>query len=197
MLHSPPTLPPRVDPSSDDARLFGPLSKRREVNIHWRYFSSQWKRLYPPLEVSVKKQGVQETSSQDDALLGARIRGVGMQNAGLLDELKLLAGPASERPPAPRRIDPVYPSAPSFTADRRALPNRFLRRRYRELLGRIPVLTYSYVPGDLEIGSNDYPAGKYELSLAPAALSPHVRKTAHCQELDTVDLAWFKHGSTV
>lgn len=193
-LHSPPTLPPRADLSSDDARLFGPFSKRREVNIRWRYFSSQWKRLYPPLEVSVEKQGAQGTSSQDDALLGARVRGVGMQTAGLFDELKLLAGPTSERPPPPRRIDPVYPSIPSYTADRRA-PNRFLRRRYRELLGRIPVLTYSYVPGDSKIGSSDYPAGKYEVSLALAALSPHVRKAAHFQELDAVDLAWFEHGS--
>jgi hypothetical protein len=198
-LHSPPALPPRANPSSEDARLFGPFSKRREVNIRWRYFSSQWKKLYPPLEVSVKKQGTQETSSQEDALLGARIRGVGMQTAGLLDELKLLAGPTSERPPAPRRTDPVYPShTPSYTGDRRALPNRFLRRRYRELLGRIPVLTYSYVPGKSEIGSDNYPEGKYEVSLALPAISPHLRlETAHSQGLGTVDLAWFKHGTTV
>jgi len=193
-LLSPPTLPPRASPSSEDARLFGPFSKRREVNIRWRYFFYQWKRLYPPLEVSVKQQGTQETSSQENALLGARIRGVGTQTAGQLDEVKSLAGPASEKPPAPRRIDQIYlPHTHPSAADRRSLPNRFLRRRYRELLGRIPVLTYSYVSGESVTSSNGYPTGKYEVSLAPAALSPYVRQgTVHSQELDAVDLAWFE-----
>jgi len=196
-LLSPPTLPPRADPSSEDARLFGPFSKRREVNIRWRYFSHHWKRLYPPLEVSVIQQGAPETSSQEDALVGARIRGVGLQTAGLLDELKSLAGPAFERPPAPRRTDPIYlPQTPPSTADRRSLPTRFLRRRYRELLGRIPVLTYSYVPGDCGesvITPNDNPTGRYQVSLPRTALSQYVRQEkVHSRELDAVDLAWFE-----
>ena len=193
-LHSPPTLPPRADPSSGDARLYGPFSKRREVNIRWRYFTNQWKRLYPPLEVSVEQRGAQESSSQEDALLGARIRGVGMQTAGQLDQVKSLAGPASEKPPAPRRIDQIYlpHDAHSPTADRRSLPNRFLRRRYRELLGRIPVLTYSYVPGESVTSSNGHPTGKYEVSLACTAISQYVRPVTHSEELDAVDLAWIE-----
>jgi len=193
-LRSPPTLPPRADPSSEEARFFGPFSKRREVNIRWRYFSNHWKRLYPPLQVSVKHQGTSETSSQEDALLSARIRGVGMQTAAKLDEVKSLAGPASEKPPAPRRTDQIYlPHAHSPAADRRLLPNRFLRRRYRELLGRIPVLTYSHMPGKSVTSSKDFPTGKYEVSLAGTALSPYVRpETVHSQELDAVDLAWIE-----
>jgi hypothetical protein len=193
-LPSPPTLPPRANPSSENARLFGPFSKRREVNIRWRYFTNQWKRLYPPLEVSVKQQGTRETSSQEDAILDAKIRSVGMQTAGLLDEVKSLAGPASEKPPAPRRTDQIYlPHIHTSAADRRSLPNRFLRRRYRELLGRIPVLTYSYVPAESVTNSNDNPTGKYDVSLAPTALSLYVRQeTVHSQELDAVDLAWFE-----
>jgi hypothetical protein len=142
----------------------------------------------------VKQRGTQETSSQEDALLGARIRGVGMQTAGQLDQVKSLAGPASEKPPAPRRIDQIYlPHTHSPAADQRSLPNRFLRRRYRELLGRIPVLTYSYVPGESATSSSGYPTGKYEVSLAPTALSRYVRQeTVHSQELDAVDLAWFE-----
>jgi hypothetical protein len=145
----------------------------------------------------VEQKGAQKTSSKEDLLLSARIRGVGMQTAGLLDELKFLAGPVSERPPAPRRIDPVYPIHPStHDADRRAPPNRFLRRRYRELLGRIPVLTYSYVPGESVTGSKDYPTGKYGVSLTRTALSEYVqRETALSQELDAVDLAWFERGA--
>jgi hypothetical protein len=142
----------------------------------------------------VKQQGTQETSSQEDALLGARIRGVGMETSGQLDEVKSLAGPASEKPPAPRRIDQIYlPHTHPPAADRRSLPNRFLRRRYRELLGRIPILTYTYVPDESVTSSNDYPMGKYQVSLAHTALSQYVRQeTAHSQELDAVDLAWFE-----
>jgi hypothetical protein len=142
----------------------------------------------------VKQKGTQDTSSREDALLGARIRGVGTQTAGLLDEVKSLAGPASGMPPAPRRIDQIYlPHIHTSAADRRSLPNRFLRRRYRELLGRIPVLTYSYVPGESVTSSNGYPTGKYEVSLAPTALSRYVRQeTVHSQGLDAVDLAWFE-----
>lgn len=143
----------------------------------------------------MRQQGTQEASSKEDALLGARIRGVGMQTAGLLDEVKSLAGPASEKPPAPRRVDQIYlpHTTHSSAADRRSPSNRFLRRRYRDLLGRIPVLTYSYVPGESVTSSNGYPTGKYEVSLAPAALSQYVRQeTAHSQELNAVDLAWFE-----
>ena len=195
-LSGPPTLPPRANPSSEDARLFGPFSKRREVNIRWRYFSDHWKRLYPPLEVTVKEQGARETSSQEDVILGARIRGVGMQTAGLLAELMSLTGSGSERPPTPRRIDPAYlPHSVSRAADWQVLPNRFLRRRYRELLGRIPILTYSYVPGQPVMGTKDCPAGKYEVSLAPNALSPRIQhETARSKVLDDVDLAWFEQG---
>ena len=142
------------------------------------------------------RQGAQETSPQADALLGARIRGVGMQTAGLLEELRLLAGPVSGRPPAPRRIDPAYPFHTfSCAADRRALLNRFLRRRYRELLGRIPVLKYLYVPNKSAVGANSYSSGNYGVSLDLAAISPHIQyETAHSQELDAVDLAWYKRG---
>lgn len=195
-LSNPPTLPLRADPSSEDARLFGPFSKRREVNIRWRHFSYHWKRLYPPLEVSVNKQGAREASSQEDAILGARIRGVGMQTAGLLAELISLTGSGSERPPTPRRIDPVYaPLSVSRVADGQVLPNRFLRRRYRELLGRIPILTYSCVPGRSVMDTKDCPAGKYEVSLAPNALSPRIQhEKARSKVLDDVDLAWFEQG---
>lgn len=193
-FRDPPTLPSRADPSSEDARLFGPLSKRREVNIRWRYFSYQSKRVYPPLEVSVERQGTQGASSQKDAVVDPRIRGVGMQTAGLLEELKTLGGAVSERPPAPRRIDPAYNPSSTIT-ERRMLPNRYLRRRYRELLGRIPIL--SYVPGKPGVNPNGHATGKYEVSLATNALSQRVQhERAHSLEVDAVDLAWFERGNT-
>jgi hypothetical protein len=194
-LLNPPTLPPRADPSSEDARLFGPFSKRRKVNIHWRYFSRHWKRVYPPIELSVEHQGMQEAAPQEDPVVDLRIRGVGLQTAGLLEELKSLAGPVSKRPPAPRRIHPVYhPPTHSTVDEQRVLPNRYLRRRYRELLDRIPILTY--LPGRQGTNSDGPATGKYVVSLAPNALSQHIQpETAHSSEVDAVDLAWFQHGN--
>ncbi|OBZ79295.1 hypothetical protein A0H81_00776 [Grifola frondosa] len=58
-LATPPKLPNRADPTSEEARLLGPFSKRRQVNIRWRYFTQEWKKLYPPLQVTLKE----ETSS--------------------------------------------------------------------------------------------------------------------------------------
>ncbi|KAH9056919.1 hypothetical protein EDB87DRAFT_1135599 [Lactarius vividus] len=196
-LHKPSTLPSRADPTSEDARLFGPLSKRREVNIRWRYFSYQWKRINPPIEISVKHQETQKTPSQV-GFVPDGIRGVGLQGAGLLEELKMLAGTVSTRPVAPRRIDSAYRSqSPSVAVNRGPSPNRYLRRRYRELLGRIPILTHSHVPGNptTATASNGRPTGKYEVSLAVNALSRSVQhETAHTSEVDAVDLAWFLHG---
>jgi hypothetical protein len=143
----------------------------------------------------VKQREAQGTSSQEEAILDARIRGVGIQTGGLLEELKSLAGSVSERPPVPRRLDPVYRSrSVSHDADRLVLPSRFLRRRYRELLGRVPILTY--VPGKPVIDSEGPPVGQYKVSLAANALSRRVQhETTHSQELDAVDLAWFERGN--
>ncbi|KAH9082236.1 hypothetical protein EDB83DRAFT_2592658 [Lactarius deliciosus] len=142
-LHKPPTLPSTAGPN------IRRCSKRREVNIRWRYFSYQWKRINPPIEISVKHQETQKTPSQGGFAPDGGIRGVGLQGTGLLEELKMLAGAVSTRPVAPRRIDSAYRSqSPSVAADRRSSPNRYLRRRYRELLDRIPILTYSHVPGN-------------------------------------------------
>jgi hypothetical protein len=201
-LHEPPTLPSRADPTSEDARLFGPLSKRRQVNIRWRYFSHHWKRIYPPIEISVKDQDTQKTPSQEGLAPDAGTRGVGLQGAGLLEELKMLAGVVSKRPIAPRRLDSVYRSrSPSTTiaTDRGSAPNRYLRRRYRELLGRIPILTHSHVPGNLTTTttSNGRPTDKYKVSLAANALSLRVQQeAAHSSEVDAVDLAWFLRGKS-
>jgi hypothetical protein len=143
----------------------------------------------------MKHQGMQETAPQKDPVLDLRVRGVGMQTTGLLEELKMLAGPVSKRPPAPRRIDPVYhPPTHSAIDERRVLPNRYLRRRYRELLDRIPILTY--VPGRQGTNSDNPATSRYVVSLAANALSRHIQpETVHSSEVDAVDLAWFQRGN--
>lgn len=192
-LHQPTNMPSRADPTSEDARLYGPLSKRRQVNIRWRYFSHNWKRLYPPIEIP--HQETRSTPSQEGSAPDAGIRGVGLQGVGLLEELKMLAGEVSQRPITPRRIDSVYgPKSPSNASDRGPLPNRYLRRRYRELLGRIPILTRTNDPGGQKTATEANARSKYEVSLATNALSQRVQhEVVHSSEVDAVDLAWLLH----
>jgi len=51
-MDHPPTLPERARRSSEEARLLGPLSKRREANIRWKFFVTQLDRVIPPLQVT-------------------------------------------------------------------------------------------------------------------------------------------------
>jgi len=135
-LVTPPTLPERAEPTSEEARLLGPFSRRREVNIRWRYYVAEVKKTYYPLEVT-KPNGVSETT---------RLRETGAEELGLLKEVEQLAHSGHMSPPVPRRQrgqaaelrdseNPLKHSA--FDSP---LAERFLRRRYRELLSRIPIL---------------------------------------------------------
>lgn len=136
-LKIPPTLPERANPSSEEARILGPFSKRREVNIRWRYHTGEIQRTYYPLELTVP-QG----SSNDHNL-----RGTGLEKLGLLNEIEQLARSPIQGRPLPRRQKSsgaanveIHTTEPCRNKFDSPLPPRFLRRRYRELLGRIPIL---------------------------------------------------------
>ncbi|KAF8501929.1 hypothetical protein JB92DRAFT_2741094 [Gautieria morchelliformis] len=135
-LHAPPTLPERADPSSEEARLLGPFSRRREVNIRWRYHTGELKKTYFPVELT--------RPAVDDA---CRLRETGAEELKLLEEVERLASsPHSDGIPRPRRERRTVPEQKSVSQPIQAefsssLPRRFLRRRYRELLSRIPILT--------------------------------------------------------
>jgi hypothetical protein len=182
MLDFPPTLPARADPASDDARLLGPLSKRREVNIRWRYFVNQWKKVYPPLQVVANdgSNGVHQ-GVKDADLLRAGIRGFGMQGRGVFEDILSIAGPlrtSNSLTRKERRNVEVFPDPTSSHPVRH--PSRWLRRRYQELLGRLPVLTYS------RHGAK--PSGHYSVSLSPNALSSSLYlAAARFSELKSVD----------
>lgn len=45
----PPNLPAKFDPESAEAKALGRLSKRREVNLRWRFFTRETAKVYPPL----------------------------------------------------------------------------------------------------------------------------------------------------
>jgi len=198
-LESPPIMPPRADPSSEQTRLLGPFSKRREVNLHWRYFKREWKKVYPPLQLSVKEisdpfEMVNEPSGKHDtARVG--VRGVGLQGGRVLEEAQLLAGPAWKPLTTPRRAkqgpESRRPNSPEnpFTS---SLPTRWLRKRYQNLLGRVPILTY--YPKERENGHDNYePTNRYEVTLAPSAISSHIRYGANrLPPIDEANLRWIR-----
>lgn len=196
-LDFPPTLPIRANPVSDDAQLLGALSKRREVNIRWRYFVNEWKKVYPPLQVVANdpSQGFRNCVNDAD-LKRAGIRGFGMQGWGVFESISSIAGPL-HMPNALTRKARQNANAvlevPQPTTSRPARhPSRWLRRRYQELLGRLPVLMYSR--------SGTTSKGSYSVSLPRNALAPSLYMTAaRSPELKSVDdREWLvlarKHG---
>ena len=143
-LEHPPTLPARADTRSEDARLLGPLSLRRQVNIRWRFFSQQRDLTWWPLEVdSSALAGIQPNPSYP-------IPSTGLEWFGMVQEIERLVTQSSDRPrditlrqDAVREHDTTTDAvhAPHLLPPK--LPTRsrrWMRRRYRDLLARIPAL---------------------------------------------------------
>jgi len=137
-LYTPPTLPQKADLSSEEARIFGPLSRRREVNIRWRYHTAQLARTYFPLELSKGESNGSEFQTE--------LRPTGAEELELLREVETLARSPHNGVPLPRRQQINY--AKKETKDQTNIgqvfyssrPARFIRRRYAQLLSRIPIL---------------------------------------------------------
>lgn len=189
-------LPKRADYSSEEARLLGPLSKRREVNLRWRYFTKEWRKVMPPVQLCVKEASQAgdstPTTSDRPSLARAGVRGLGLQGSRVLEEVQDMAGPAWKSATIPRRARqcisqqdlPDREQTDPFDSD---LPTRWLRKRYQDLLGRMPILTYHYRTQ----GPQNHPTGRYEVTLAPSALSSHVRYAAHRRPpVDDCNLSW-------
>jgi len=199
-ITSPPILPRRADPSSEEARLVGPFSKRREVNLRWRYFKTEWQKVLPPLELSVKdiynSSEADNKSTDKHDIAGAGVRGIGLQGSGVLKEVQKLAGPAWKPLSTPRRArqGPESQTPNSFEESpfTSALPTRWLRKRYQDLLGRVPVLTYSFKePKDDD--HNVRPTGVYGVTLPSSAISSHIRYGANrLPPVDESSLAWIQ-----
>lgn len=135
-LHTPSTLPERANQSSEEARLLGPFSRRREVNIRWRFHMGELKKTYFPLELT-------RLPDNNDM---PHLRETGAEELKLLEDVERLARSPHEGVPMPRRerctvLDHKPASHPLQPVFDSSLPTRFLRRRYRELLSRIPILT--------------------------------------------------------
>ncbi|TBU34691.1 hypothetical protein BD311DRAFT_784277 [Dichomitus squalens] len=203
----PPSIPAaRLDPESPESRALGPFSRRREVNARWKYFKHQLDKTMFPLQIAFK-QGMTNgriTVHTDEAtLIHAGVRGIGLQGAGVFEELEGLASP-----PALVRLE--EPSVEGDGDDTRQgprptiqsyLPRRFLRRRFQETLAQIPVLTYTLPSrvektqsrSDKEDVTPGVPGkpGRYQVTLSPKAstqLGP-IQSIA-----DEADVTWIRRA---
>ena len=179
-LRHPPNLPPRADPESSDAKILGPLSKRREVNLRWRFFEQETAKVWPPIEVS-RAHTVGPPLQLDKLAATSTIEGaeardvgqptpppVGFQGTSVLSDLESIVSPN------PTNNTPFISTV-----------NRFIRRQHRKLLGKIPILTYSKLPNSR--------VGKYEVSLSPLAHSGSlVGLSSTVPMADEADLAWLR-----
>jgi hypothetical protein len=193
-------LPPRADPFSEEAKLLGPFSLRREVNIRWRYFKREYQKVLPPLQLSVQELSdsyeITKESSDLHDTAAAGVRGVGLQGGGILEEAMSLAGPAWKPLSTPRRArqgkDSQTPNPPEENPFASGLSTRWLRKRYQDLLGRVPILTHS-VKERKDDRDNRRPTCSYDVSLAPSAISSHVRYGAgRLPPVDESSLSWIK-----
>jgi hypothetical protein len=177
---NPRTLPPQANPKSEEARLFGRFSKHREINIRWRFYKDELKKVFPPLQMDIVEN---TTDKQDGQILP---RALSMSGRNVLWEAESLVGNIFPRPPLTRRERRTSgdSDSSSFTIGQ-GHPSRWIRRRYRTLLAQLPHLTYC--------------AGKenpFTVTTSPfALLDPH-RYTRQIPDADPVTMAWLEKSST-
>ncbi|KAI0785075.1 hypothetical protein C8Q75DRAFT_868039 [Abortiporus biennis] len=200
-LEHPTTLPSRADPKSEEARLLGPFSKRRLVNLHQRFLKDEEKKVLPPLQL---QDGSSDSSKADVATLNQLgVRGFGLQGTGVLEEAIAIAGPpchsqttrrerrlsATRSIPADSEVLSLEHASPQTSSASSSvethLPRRWVRRRYRELLYTVPILSY-----DPDTTQSEH-KGRYTVSLASSAVGKATQGSFHrIPEVDIVDKAW-------
>ena len=174
-LVNPPTLPARADPSSPDARIFGPFSKRREVNIRRRYFVSESKKVFLPIELQVRPDFEGKKKS-----VKKLIPGFGMR-IGVFADIEKTVATFKARPLTRRERSSEQDR--SEAGIRAGHPSRWLRRRFRSLLNRLPILLYN--PSD-----NPEQSGSFSVQQSELSLPPYQRPIPYLPEVDSTTLAW-------
>jgi hypothetical protein len=195
----PQKMPERGRPGTRDAEFLGALSRRREVNVRWRAYTSELGKVLPALELGGAAPADLDRSG---------VRALGLQGAGVLDEIAAIAKSTHEYEPMTRR-QKVYLEATGVDTSNAlpvtGRPPRFLRRRYQSLLSRIPILTYHPPHEGVKNAAKDAKDGKtagkkdgkvskdgrYDVNIHPHATLPGVRfKSARTREVSASDLAW-------
>lgn len=105
---TPPSLPPRAFPDSEEARLLGPLIPQRIKKIRLRYFNDQVGKLRAPVCVIARKDGARLIAGADlnELLVKAGLGGVAVEHGGpMLERLEELSKvPEENISRLPRRL---------------------------------------------------------------------------------------------
>jgi len=172
---TPRNMPARADPTSEEARIYGPFSKRREVNIRRRFFKMETKKILPPHEITAdglmasEGEGHSRTVQQAD------------KSHAIYRDLDSIVGPIFRGPTKTRRereADPTSDRLEQLPSDRH--PSRWVRRRYRNLLSRIPQL----------VSRQTKESTSFSVQPSPLSFAPHQSTATHMPEADPVTLAW-------
>jgi hypothetical protein len=189
-IAAPQALPPRADPASEEARLVGPFSKRREVNIRWRFFTQEARSIAPPLQVGSRQpdhggEVAPAVGTSSVHVRSAGLRDLGMQGSGLFEDLVDIADPVLQRERLTRRQRKALQQDAVEPGPRYEVP-RFIRRSYQGLLGRLPMLTYTENP-------KDPPKGRFDVAVHPHANVPGERhQLGRTRMVSEADMAWIR-----
>lgn len=176
-LEVPSTWPARADPISEQSRFLGPLSKRREVNIRWRYHTEEWKKILPPLQTEIQNRGRQSVLGSITGHIPTVPFKFGLQTTTTMEDIIAMASP---RRSTPTSRDGTGASAHlSNTAPARSA--RWLRRRYRQLLDDIPLFRQEY--------SQNKGKNIYQVSLSDHAMNP-TSISVRSPSIDSDNASW-------
>ena len=205
-LITPPSIPAeRLDPNSPESRILGRFSKRREVNARWRFFLNELQKTRYPLQAVLAQPAAsgdgEERKTDEASLTCAGIRSIGLQGSGVFEEAETLACPPALVPlenstAAGGSTDKNQCPRPRFESH---LPQRFLRRRYQQLLAQTPILTCHISPRSKqadaiqELNVSLSRPGRYTVSVSPNAPS---RFGVIQSVADSVDMAWLQCAQT-
>ena len=167
---TPRNLSARANPLSEDAQLYGPLSKRRQVNIRWRQFKAETKKLFPPLGARVTDAVIKDGKSQ------FRVLHAKLDHLENVDSAvgELCRGPTKTRREQNDNVEINESPAPFYRH-----PSRWVRRRYRWLLSRSPRLVHR---SDNSIS----------VEISPRSFSPYQKPAAYLPEVDRTTVTWLR-----
>ncbi|GJE87573.1 hypothetical protein PsYK624_036560 [Phanerochaete sordida] len=197
MILWPPKLPERAKPDSPEAKLWGPFSKRREVNIRWSFFQHEVRKLYPPVQIvsaertDIELQGPTERNVASSSLNELGVRLPALQETGIFEHAEAMAGPPARIRILTRKEKQALAVGQLTDAQQAelpmplgpTLPSRWVRRRHKVVLARMPVMIYSPAKGK--------GPGKYGVSHSPAAVLQQTKwHTARVPFASSEEMQW-------
>ncbi|CAE6340169.1 unnamed protein product [Rhizoctonia solani] len=206
-----PDEPMALSLALDKRGWLGKLPERRERNLWWNWWRDEPKRTLVPAEIEVVEPNPGAPSNSPtsveysnglspNASTSLRLRQLGLpvastQESGLIRRAEEFSR-SHLIPKAPRRSTERTLGAPNKSPDvTTTVPpqSRFMRRRYRELLSKMPLLSFKPSPSSPQTPpivisdstSHDQnstpivPSGKFDVSISPlaASLGPRGRTT--------------------